>query len=142
MDLQAPVSSIMTPDPHRVHPEDAVAALHRIFKEHRLHHVPVIGEKDEVVGIISKSDFLYLLRGFTAHETDRFREEAMLRAFKVQEIMQSEVVTIRDDAPIIEAVNILSENRFRSLPVVDAEGGLVGIVTTHDIIDMVKALAE
>ena len=130
----------MTKDPQRVRPEDAVASLDRIFREHRIHHVPVVGEEDEVVGIISKSDFLYLLRGFTVGETDRFSEQAKLRAFRVEEIMVKEVETIREDRPISDVVRILSENRFRCLPVINEAEKLVGIVTTHDIIDLVKEL--
>ena len=139
MDLQAPVSTIMTTDLKTAHPKDPVAVLDRIFKEYRLHHVPVV-EEDKVTGIISKSDFLYLLRGFTANEMDKYREQAMLRAFKVHEIMENEVVVIREDEPIRKAVAVLSENRFRCLPVVDDQEHLVGIITTHDIIDMVNTL--
>ena len=74
------------------------------------------------------------------HETDRFRESAKLRGFKVKEIMHDRVVTIQDDTPIRQVVAILAENRFRALPVVNSNSELVGIVTTHDIIDMVNEL--
>lgn len=142
MDLKAPVSSIMTTDLKTAGPDDATIILDEIFKQNRFHHVPIVNDEKRVVGIISKSDFLYLLRGYTVHETDRFRESAKLRGFKVQEIMVGEVTTIRDDAPIREAVAILAENRFRALPVVNSKQELVGIVTTHDIIDMVNELED
>jgi CBS domain-containing protein len=141
MDLQAPVSTIMTTSLHTAQPEDSVAVLDKLFKEHRIHHVPIVDENGMVAGIISKSDFLYLLRGFTVQDIDRFREEAKLRAFKIREIMRAEVTTLPADAPIKEAVALLAENRFRSLPVVDAAGALVGIVTTHDIVDLVNSIA-
>ena len=136
MDLQASVAKIMTTPLHTAGPNDPVLVLDEIFRENRIHHVPVV-EEGNVVGIISKSDFLYLLRGFTQNSVDRFRETAKLRAFKVHEIMQDEVVTIEQDATIQKAVAILAENRFRCLPVTDGKT-LVGIVTTHDIIDMVN----
>ncbi|MCB0580036.1 MAG: CBS domain-containing protein [Phaeodactylibacter sp.] len=142
MDLKAPVSTIMTTDLKTAGPEDATTVLDDIFKQNRFHHVPIVNDEKRVVGIISKSDFLYLLRGYTVHETDRFRESAKLRGFKVKEIMHGEVVTIREDTSIREAVALLSENRFRSLPVVNSKSELVGIVTTHDIIDMVNELED
>lgn len=123
-------------------PDDATTVLDEIFRQNRIHHVPVINEERRVVGMISKSDFLYLLRGYTVHETDRFREAAKLRSFKVKEIMEDEVVTIKEDAPIRQAVAMLAENRFRALPVVNSEQELVGIVTTHDIIDMVNEMED
>ena len=140
MDLKAPVSSIMTTDLKTAGPDDATTVLDEIFQQNRFHHVPIVNDEKRVVGIISKSDFLYLLRGYTVHETDRFRESAKLRGFKVKEIMHEQVVTIPEDAPIREVVAILAENRFRALPVVNSKSELVGIVTTHDIIDMVNEM--
>ncbi len=130
----------MSPNPRCVLPSDEVGKVDNLFREHRIHHVPVVNDENKVVGIVSKSDFLYLLRGFTAGETDRFREQALLRAFKVHEIMSKEVVTIRAEEPIRKAVEMLAENRFRGMPVVDDEDVIVGIVTTHDIVDMVARL--
>ena len=140
MDLSAPVSTITSTDLKHVGPDDAIASVDKIFQEYRIHHIPVINDDRNVVGVISKSDFLYLLRGFTDNETDRFRKQAMLRAFKVNEIMTKEVVTIKTTDPIKKAVALLAENRFRALPVIDEASVIRGIVTTHDIIDMVNAL--
>lgn len=137
MDLQAPVTKIMSTNLRTAGPNDPVLVIDEIFKKNRIHHVPVT-EDGKVVGIISKSDFLYLLRGFTQNAVDSFRETAKLRAFKVHEIMEKHVETIGDDTTIKKVVEILAENRFRCLPVVDSEQNLIGIVTTHDIIDMVN----
>ena len=132
----------MTTDLKTAGPEDPTSVLDEIFRQNRFHHVPIINEEKRIVGIISKSDFLYLLRGYTVHETDRFRESAKLRGFKIKEIMEDEVVTIQEDMPIREAVAMLAENRFRALPVVNKKQELVGIVTTHDIIDMVNEIED
>lgn len=137
MNLDAPVSTIMSSDLKIASPEDKVSLLNDYFKQYKIHHVPVV-EEGKVVGIISKSDFLFLLRGFTVSEMDRFTEATKLNAFKVSEIMVKDVTTIEESAPIREAVDLLSENRFRSLPVVNDSGSLVGMLTTHDIIDMIK----
>lgn len=141
MDLNAAISTVMTPNPLTVGPDSAATDLDTLFKENRIHHVPVIDDNDNVVGIVSKSDFLYLLRGYTAHQSDRFREAAKLRSFKAMEIMEEEVETIQETAQLREAVRLLAENRYRALPVVNDKGNLVGIITTHDIINLVNKLA-
>lgn len=132
----------MTTDLKTAGPDDATTVLDEIFRQNRFHHVPIVNDEKKVIGIISKSDFLYLLRGYTVHETDRFRESAKLRGFKVKEIMVGEVVTIRENEPIRKVVALLAENRFRALPVVNSKSELVGIVTTHDIIDMVNEMED
>lgn len=137
MNLDAPVSTIMSTDLKVASPDDRVSLLNDFFKEYKIHHIPVV-EENKVVGIISKSDFLYLLRGFTVSDMDRLTEATKLNAFRVKEIMVQNVTTIEDTEPIRKAVDLLSENRFRSLPVVNDHGLLVGILTTHDIIDLIK----
>jgi acetoin utilization protein AcuB len=140
MDLSAPVSTIMSTNLKTVEPEDPVSKVDQIFQEHRIHHIPVVNQGNHVIGVISKSDFLYLLRGFTENEMDRFRQQAMLRAFKSHEIMTKDPVTIQTTETIKKAVSLLAENRFRALPVVDENDLLKGIITTHDIVDMVNQI--
>lgn len=128
----------MSTDLKIVHPDDSIAVVDELFGKYRIHHLPVIGDDSDVVGIISKSDFLYLIRGFTQNKVDRFRDEAMKRAFKVHEIMEVKVETILEHEPIRKVVSILAENRFRAMPVIDKAGHLVGIVTTHDLINLLN----
>jgi len=137
VDLQQPISNIMATDIKQVDPDDETTVLKNLFEQYRIHHVPVTTD-GKVVGIISKSDFLFLLRGFTENDMDRFRESAKLRAYRVSEIMHKEVTTIRTTDSVQKAVTLLAENRFRALPVVDEDELLRGIVTTHDIIDLLN----
>ncbi len=52
----------------------------------------------------------------------------------VRERMSSHPVTILPDTPITEALRLLREKNVRHVPVVDAEGGLVGIVSEKDLL--------
>jgi CBS domain-containing protein len=51
--------------------------------------------------------------------------------------MQRDVVSIGDRTRVRDAARKLSAGGFHSLPVVDEHGGLVGIVTTTDLITCV-----
>jgi CBS domain-containing protein len=51
----------------------------------------------------------------------------------VREIMTENVVTLSPDAPLLEAHRLMHDGCFRHLPVVDAEGRLVGILTRGDL---------
>lgn len=141
MDLTANIKSIMSTELKTAVSTDPVGVVDNYFKENRIHHVPVVNEENEVIGIVSKSDFLYLLRGFTENEVDVFLREAKLRSFKVGEIMASDIEALLETDSVQKAVSLLAENRFRCLPVVDANKKLIGIVTPIDIlqyIDQVK----
>lgn len=51
-----------------------------------------------------------------------------------KDIMRSPAIAISQDASLREAVGLLSSARVSGLPVVDAQGELVGMVTEHDVI--------
>ena len=53
---------------------------------------------------------------------------------KVGEIVQRPVITVKEDAGYAEAVRRMSVNGVRRMPVVDARGALVGILTIDDIL--------
>lgn len=53
---------------------------------------------------------------------------------KVDQIMTREVIAVAPDAPIEEAARLLVENGISGLPVVDANGTVVGILSDGDLI--------
>ena len=54
--------------------------------------------------------------------------------------MTSRVVVVSSEASLMEAANILFDNRVRGLPVVDPERRVVGLLTDHDFITKGSAL--
>ena len=53
---------------------------------------------------------------------------------KVKEVMTSPVVSVEPDSPISQAIRIMLQRRISGLPVIDKQGGLVGIVTEGDFL--------
>jgi CBS domain-containing protein len=51
-----------------------------------------------------------------------------------RDIMTSPVVTVPPDLPVQEAAAVLVSHGFTALPVVDSDGGLIGIVTEADLV--------
>jgi acetoin utilization protein AcuB len=88
--------------------------------------------------MISKTDFLYFLRGFNRNEEDRFVNEARLRVYNAEDIMTTGLAKLTPEDRINVALEVFLENRFHAIPVVEG-GDLAGILTTFDII---KALAS
>ena len=52
----------------------------------------------------------------------------------VEEIMTKNVITVKEDTTVTEIAKILLENKISGVPVVNDEGGLVGIVSEADLI--------
>jgi len=137
MNVLDPVKKIMISKLITVNPKDKLTAVKEIFDNNKIHHVPVVRYK-EIVGMISKSDFLHFLRGFNRNEEDRFVNEARLRVYNAEDIMTTGLAKVGPDERINVALEVFLENRFHAIPVVE-NNELVGIITTFDII---RALAS
>ncbi|HOY18881.1 MAG TPA: CBS domain-containing protein [Haliscomenobacter sp.] len=136
MNVLAPVKSIMSTHLITVAPSDKLSLVKDIFDDHNIHHIPVVRYK-ELIGIISKTDFMHFLQGFSPNEEDRFVNYARLRSYAAEEIMTKGLAKLNPDDRINVALEIFLVNRFHAIPVVENDE-LVGILTTYDII---KALA-
>lgn len=137
MDLLAPVSSIMSSTVISVEQTDTIKKVEQLFKENRIHHLPVV-EDGALVGIVSKSDYLFFKRGFNDETTDNRIDEFRMKTRLVKDIMTKGIARLESTDRIGVAVEVFKENLFHAIPVVD-DDKLVGMLTTFDII---KKLSE
>jgi acetoin utilization protein AcuB len=140
MNILHPISTIMTPNPICIGANETLAVAEKLFRENRIHHLPVVAE-GRLVGIVSKSDFLFFRRGFTSTETEKFEENVRLNNYTAKHIMTSKLAKLSPDDKINVALEVFKENLFHAIPVVEDEK-LVGIVTTFDIIYRLAVDAE
>jgi acetoin utilization protein AcuB len=61
---RTPVTAAMNPKPHKVRPDDQIAEVAKLMEDRKLNGVLVVGEKDELVGILTTSNCLEALIGF------------------------------------------------------------------------------
>lgn len=136
MSALIPIYKIMTDEVKTLDPQDTFDQADRLFKENDIHHLPVVGENEEVVGIISKCDLFSLSLPFTIFKEDLGKKinASYFASLRVSEVMSRPVVCLRDDEPISKAISIFRENLFHALPVINEFKRLVGIVTTYDVI--------
>jgi len=132
------VADIMTAPVRTVSMDDSLAAVRGMFRETGVHHLVVV-ERGRVAGVISDRDLLRAISPFADNEyTEQARDAATLRK-RVHQIMTRRPVTVPPETPIAEAARTMLEKHVSSLPVVNAEGRLRGIVTSRDLL---RAVAE
>lgn len=116
---------IMTTDPATVSVAESAAKAMHVLETEAIHHLPVVDD-GRLVGIVSSSDLLKLYLIDNASPA--------LESIPVGQIMQKDPIVIASNANLRDAAEMLSTGSFHALPVVEADGMLVGIVTSTDLI--------
>jgi CBS domain-containing protein len=109
----------------------------KLLTDQRMSAIPVVAKGGRVVGMVSEADVLRKAErrpwrwGGLAGRARRDRAKA--RARTAGQLMTSPAITIHPDASLSAAARLMNAHRLRRLPVVDAAGGLVGIVSRRDL---------
>lgn len=122
-------ADIMSRDVVRVLPQDSVDEAWRRLIEHRVQALPVVDGQERVVGMVTLRDFFV---GSSAPDPRRL--PVMHTARRVEALMTPAVITAVPEQPVVELVPRFSDAGLHHLPVVDAQGRLVGIVTQSDLV--------
>ena len=129
----SPVKNIMTDKLITVSPDTSISEIEDIFKKNRIHHIPVTNEQ-KLVGIISKSDYLFFKRGYNDLKVEDEYDRLRTCRETASSIMTERLAVLESKDRIGVALEIFKENLFHAIPIVENEE-LIGIVTTFDIID-------
>ena len=124
------VQDIMTHNPKYVETSTSIRHAIGVMQEFDIRHLPVL-DGGELVGIISDRDLRGVILGSdgTVGNLDA----------KVSQIMQTNPITVDQDADTSEAIELIVENKIGALPVVDAHNGkLKGILSYIDILRVIS----
>jgi len=132
------VRDIMTQRVYRVYPDTPVREVVELMSRHELKAVPVVGEKREVLGVVTDRDLLrHLLPSIVelgaGSNPDAKPDQSIRGDVAVREIMSRSVMCISEDQGLAEVASIMINKDVERLPVV-GEGRLTGFLTRGDIL--------
>lgn len=104
--------------------------------ETRDYNILPVTECGAFAGIVTKYDFLKAFVMSTSRIVPRYDE---LMAMRAGDVMTRSLSTIKETARLTRALQMMVEHKVRSIPVVDAVGGLSGVISRGDIM---RALRE
>lgn len=103
----------------------------RLMRENHVGCLVVVEEtagKRVVVGVLTDRD---IVTAVVAPGLD-------LDSFCVEDVMTTDLVTAREDDSLIDLMRTMRRKGVRRVPVVGAQGELVGIVTLDDVLDILS----
>lgn len=128
--MSKPVPTIqkyMTTSPHTIGEDQPMALAHRMMREHRVRHLPVL-KGAKIVGVVSDRD-LHMVE--TLDSVDP-------REVRVSEAMSQDPYLVSPDAALDDVVGTMANNKYGSA-IVTQHDKVVGIFTT---VDACRAFAD
>jgi len=116
------VAEVMTKEVVTVTPDTPLRHVAKVLVEKKISGVPVV-DAGKVVGIVSEADIL------KAGDMDK----------TAGEVMVTDVVSVGPEACVTDAAAIMSDRGIKRLPVLDANGNLVGIISRADVVRAMAA---
>jgi CBS domain-containing protein len=134
------VQDVMTTDVVCAHPNTSYKDLVELLATRRVSAVPVVDDRRHVLGVVSEADLLRkrepparpLVQLLSAPR--RRRERAKAQATVAAELMTQPAVTIDPQATLAAAARRVHAAGVKRLPVVDAVGRVVGVVSRVDLL--------
>ena len=142
------VSDIMRRDTTTVLPDTPVEEVIRLIDCGDIQRVSVVNQEGDFLGLISDRDLLVAFADrhpgiwdyFVSKIpfTDRGRQQKQLqehlRKKTAAEVMNMNIITVQENAPINEAIRLMLENGIKRLPVLDGQGKFKGMVSREALL--------
>jgi CBS domain-containing protein len=143
-------SDIMVEGPNivTIGPDDSIFTAIRLMLKKSISGLPVVetgaGLTPRIVGIVTEGDFLRRSETQTLRRRPRWleflvgpgklaEEYAHTSGRKVREVMTAPVISVSEDAPLADVVQLMEQRRIRRVPVIRGYA-LVGIITRANIL--------
>jgi CBS domain-containing protein len=136
------VSSVMSTDVATVRADTSFKDIVGILEQRDVSAVPVVDGSGRVLGVVSEADLL-VKQGAGDPERSRPRrrwwhhddeDSGRAEATTADELMTEPAITVTADVTVAHAAREITKHGVKRLPVVDADGKLVGIVSRKDLL--------
>ncbi len=138
--MKTAVKEIMTTRVIWVRKDATFREMAAALREHRVSAFPVVDEDGTVIGVVSEADLLTKEAldgepGVISGLLHR-RDQAKARGVTAGDLMTATVVAVRPDDTVEHAAKLMYDRRVKRLPVTDANGHLVGIISRADVLSV------
>lgn len=126
-----PIGEICNRDVVIVKSSDTIQEAAKLMRQHHVGDVVVVEERGGVrvpAGIVTDRD---LVVEILATELDP-------GVITVGDIMERELVTVKESTGIFEAIQYMRSKAVRRLPIVDESGALLGILSLDDLLELLS----
>jgi CBS-domain-containing membrane protein len=126
-------NDVMTEGPVTIRSTASIREALTLIQALEVRHLPVVGPKGDLVGMLSDRDLRALVQPFPFSDPKLSSFGGRLDV-AVSYIMNSAVFSVQPDTDVKRIIDLMTDQKIGAVPVVDDAGGVVGIVTYVDLL--------
>ncbi len=126
---------VMTKEPVSVPEFTPLPAIAEIMSRRRLKRLPVLGERGEMSGIVSRADLLRAAAGLSRRDEEAPRALGLQADNPLASVMRTDVPAVLGDTPLPEVFQAVISTRLNKVFVVDEQRHVIGLVTDAELLD-------
>ncbi len=139
---------VMTGNVIVLNEEDEIKKAADIFLKYKINAIPVVDKNKKLTGIVSETDLVYqesnlhIPTVFTIFDSifylgtsKHFKKDVdRITATKIKDLMNKDVFYAKENEDIYNLATVMTDKKFYSIPIVNDDKEVIGIVSRYDII--------
>ena len=138
--MSSTVKDVMTAPVVAVRENASFKEIVSRMRDSRVSAFPVVDLHGKVIGVVSEADMLNKEADQASPGTFasllRFRDHEKAAGVTAADLMTSPAVTIGSDQPVVDAARLMRDRRIKRLPVTNATGHLIGVISRADVLSV------
>lgn len=136
------VDEVMTTHPVTVRPDTEVADALRLLDRHAVTTLPVVDGSGRLRGVVSEADLIRDRVSADPRQQLRPTSLATDQAERVGDVMSAFVISVTPRTDVATVIGTVTATGVKSLPVVDADQRVVGMISRRDIVHAIARSDE
>lgn len=120
---------VMNTETFILHETDDILQASNFMKKERIRNLPVVDERNKLIGLVTLREIVDALANGKKNIT-------------IGNIMIREVKAIGPDTPLKGAIEVMIINKFGSMPVVDSNRKLLGMISELDLLKKLYSMSD
>lgn len=123
------VKDVMNAEIFVLHEADDILQASNFMKKERIRNLPVVDERNKLIGLVTLREIVDALASGKKNIT-------------IGNIMIREVKAIGPDTPLKGAIEVMIINKFGSMPIVDSNRKLLGMISELDLLKKLYSMSD
>ncbi len=135
------VAELMTPNPICLKDNNSLFKGRTTMKKHGIRHIPIVyADSGNFAGILTQK--VVLSNAISIINTQGMEQlEEAEKSISIEKVMDTDVVTVEPDTPLLDAARFFKANRHGCMAVVK-DDKVVGIITSGDFVKFAISVLE